>query len=99
MSQSDAKYTGQRPKAQPPSVPLAALRNAKGLTLDAVCDRVTEALGRTYSRGALSALENGHRGASAEVIAALEIALDLRAGDLLTTYEPTTNTRRKDKVA
>lgn len=99
MSQSDAKYTGQRPELQPPSASIGALRNAKGLTLDAVCERVTEALGRTYSRGALSALENGHRGASAEIIAALEVALDLRAGDLFTTYEPTTNTRRKDKVA
>jgi transcriptional regulator with XRE-family HTH domain len=99
MSKASNKYEGQRPRLVPPRAGVGAIRNAKGMTLEQVCDRMTEQLGRTYTRGALSAIENGHRGASRAVLAALEVALDLRAGDLVTDYEPTTNTRRKDPAA
>lgn len=99
MPNQPSKYTTQRTKVAPPVASLTAIRNSKGMTLDAVCERMTDLLdlppGKEYSRGALSAIENGHRGASTEVIKALEVALDLRPGDLVTNYEPTENTRRK----
>ena len=77
-----------RQKVTPPHVALGDLRAACGLTLDQVCERFVEATGKDMTRGALSAIENGHRGASAAAIAGLEVAYGLRAGAIDTTYEP-----------
>lgn len=84
------KYDKQRVPRTPPHIPLGALRNAAGLTLDEVCRRVSEQLddGRGLTRGALSAIEHGHRGASPDVLAALEVAYGLRVGDITTDYQP-----------
>lgn len=92
------EYDKQRERVAPPRAPIGAVRNALGLTLDQVRERMSEVLGKPYSRGALSALENGHRGASREVLDALEIALGLRSGDLHTEYAPSENTRRSRKA-
>lgn len=81
-------YLNQRAKQVPPHIALADLRAACGLTLDQVCARFAEATGHEITRGALSGIENGHRGASAEVLAGLESAYGLRAGALDTQYEP-----------
>lgn len=89
-------YSNQRPKVTPPHVGLVALRNALGRKQVDVCREVAEILGRPFTPGALSAIENGHRGASAETLAAIEIALGLRAGDLVTDYEPSHSRLRKD---
>ena len=85
---ANTSYTQQRPKVTPPYVSLSDLRAACGLTLDQVCERYTEATGQTITRGAISGLENGHRGASIAVLAGLEAAYGLRAGSINTTYEP-----------
>ncbi|MFD9615530.1 hypothetical protein ACFWWS_39865 [Streptomyces sp. NPDC059083] len=61
---------------------------AAGLTLDAVIDRIEQETGRRYTRGAISAVENGHRGASNELIEALEIAYGLPHGAIDTLYRP-----------
>lgn len=74
----------------PPHVSIGALRSAVGLTLDKACERYHEETGEALTRGALSGIENGHRGASAEVIAGLEVVYGLRAGEITTTYEPRT---------
>jgi len=87
---ANSPYTHQRPKVLPPHVSLGDLRAACGLTLDQVCTRFTEATGRELTRGALSGIENGHRGASADVLAGLESAYGLRAGSINTQYEPRT---------
>lgn len=78
----------QRAKVTPPHVSLSDLRAAAGLTLDTVCRRMAETTGKPFSRGALSAIENGHRGASAEAIAALCVAYGLHADAITTTYTP-----------
>lgn len=83
-------YTNQRPKTQPPHIALGDLRSACGFTLDQVCTRYAEATGRELTRGALSGIENGHRGASADMLAGLELAYGLRAGAITTSYEPRT---------
>lgn len=84
------KYPGQREKKTPPHVPLGVLRRALHLTLDEVCARVSESLpgDRELTRGALSAIENGHRGASPDVLQALEVAYGLAGDDITVDYEP-----------
>jgi transcriptional regulator with XRE-family HTH domain len=77
-----------RPRVNPPHIGLAALRNALGLKQADVLAEMETLLGRPFTAGALSGIERGHRGASPEVLGALEVALGLRAGDLVTDYEP-----------
>jgi transcriptional regulator with XRE-family HTH domain len=72
----------------PPHVALSDLRAAAGLTLDAVCERLEEATGITLTRGALSAIESGTRGASAPILAGLSIAYGLRPTAITTNYAP-----------
>lgn len=82
-------YLKQRPKVVPPHASLRSLRKVSGMTLDRVCELANEADPKlTLTRGALSAIENGHRGASSDVIAALEAAYDLEPGSLDVNYQP-----------
>lgn len=67
---------------------LGDLRAVSGKTLDEVCEAASEVLGKPLTRGALSAIENGHRGASRSVLEALEVAYGLRPGALVTDYMP-----------
>lgn len=94
MASGTTPYDSQRPRRTPPHVSIGALRNAIGLTLDEACARASE-YGPSLTRGALSGIENGHRGASRQTLAALEQAYGLRAGDLTTDYSPSDNARRK----
>lgn len=82
------QYARHRAKVNPPHVSLADLRMACGLTLEQVCQRVNEATGANLTRGGLSGIENGHRGASADTIAGLEQAFGLKAGSMDTDYQP-----------
>ena len=81
-------YSPQRDRRTPPHVSLADVRFISGKTLDDVCRAASEVLDKPLTRGALSAIENGLRGASPRVLAALEVAYGLRAGALVTDYEP-----------
>lgn len=83
-----SRYDAQRPRRTPPHVSLAALRAVSGKTLDEVCAAASEVLGKPLTRGALSAVENGHRGASQALLDALEVAYGLRPGDLVVDYAP-----------
>lgn len=78
----------QRPRVTPPHVSLKTLRKACHLTLDEVCTRVAEVTGKELTRGALSAIESGIRGASAEVLAGLAHAYDIDVSDIDTLYQP-----------
>jgi len=88
-------YDKQRAAKVPPHISLGDLRAVSGKTLEQVCEAASEALGKPLTRGALSAIENGHRGASLQVLAALEIAYGIRRGGLVTDYQP----RPRDLVA
>lgn len=92
-------YDKQRPKVTPPHISLVAVRNALGHKQVDVCRAVSEILGKSFTPGALSAIENGHRGASPETLAALEIALGLRTGDLVVNYQPSHSRRSKGEAA
>jgi hypothetical protein len=74
----------ERPRRTPPVAPLRCLRIAAGLKLDDVCESVTEhlRLDKPFTRGALSAIETGLRGASPEVLDALAHAYGLEPGDI-----------------
>ncbi|AMT72142.1 hypothetical protein ABG82_19435 [Mycobacteroides immunogenum] len=82
----------------PPHVPLGVLRRVSGLKLEEVAELIAEVTGDRPTRGALSAIENGHRGASAQLIAGLEHAYNLPAGSISTTYVPRV-TPSKSEVA
>lgn len=84
-----SRYTSQRPAKTPPHVSIGALRKAMGLTLDQVCDRVSEEFPELrISRGHLSGIENGHRGASVQMLHALEVAYGLDPDAVTTDYIP-----------
>ena len=82
------KYDQQRPPKTAPHVRLGDLRQASGKTLEQVCAAASEVLPTPLTRGALSAIENGHRGASLQVLRALEVAYGLRSGAIVTDYQP-----------
>lgn len=82
------RYSQQREKVTPPHISLKTFRIALGLTLHEVTLRVEEITGDRPTKGALSGIENGHRGVSAELLAALERAYNLEPGSITTTYKP-----------
>ena len=85
-----SKHPHQRPRKAPPVASLRALRLVSGKTLDQVCEAVTDYLRENsgkadrapFTRGAMSAIETGTRGASPEVLSAIEFAYGLDAGAL-----------------
>ncbi|GAB4677631.1 helix-turn-helix domain-containing protein [Mycobacterium timonense] len=83
-----SRYAKQRPKLPAPVVTIATLRKAKGMTLQAVCDHIHEEHGLKVDRGTVSAIELGHRGASAQMLAAIADALGVHVMDIDTAYEP-----------
>jgi len=83
------KYAAQRNRVVPPHVSLAALRTACGLTIDKVIERIGEEFPELHpTRGAISAIENGHRGASEQMLEALCAAYGLPSGAITTQYVP-----------
>lgn len=85
---ANSRYLHQRQKVTPPHVSIGDLRRALGLTLDQVCERVEESTGIELSKGGLSGIENGHRGASGAVLEALAGAYGLAADAITTDYRP-----------
>ena len=93
------RYSQQREKKTPPHVTLKVLRIALGKTLDEVSGRVFEITGDRPTKGALSAIENGHRGVSAELLSALEQAYGLEPGSITTTYRPRVTPHLAEEVS
>lgn len=82
------RYSKQRARRTPPHVPLRELRTAVGITIDDLIARIDDTSGLKVTRGALSALENGHRGASVELLRAIALAYGLREDAISTDYTP-----------
>ena len=86
------KYDAQRAKRTSPHATMKGVRKATGLTLDQVAEAVNEVLGRAESkrvnRGTISAIENGLRGASVQMLDAIAVAYGMEPGDLVTDYQP-----------
>ncbi|MFT4199822.1 helix-turn-helix domain-containing protein [Gordonia sp. (in: high G+C Gram-positive bacteria)] len=89
-SRSVSKYHNQRPEVRQPVVTLQIGRKLAGKTLQDVCDHINRefAFPKKVERGTISAIENGHRGASVEMLTAIASALGITAGDINTDYEP-----------
>lgn len=83
----------QRPKVEPPRIGIADLRKSHRMTQAAVADQVAAIIDKPFNSGSLSLVEGGHRGTSAEVLAALEQVFGLGAGSLTVDYEPSHSRR------
>lgn len=84
---SSARKTPKRARRIPPHVPLGALRLFAGWSYQELSDRLREA-GCPAGRGTLCAIESGDRGASIDLLHALERVYGLPDGTISTTYEP-----------
>lgn len=82
------RYKPERQPKTPPHVSLKALREALGLSLPDVARRIADITGTEPSKGTLSAIENGQRGAGLTMLAALERAYNITPGSITTTYKP-----------
>lgn len=84
------RYDTQRPPKTAPHVSLRCLRLATNQTLEQVAESVTAILKPEVpiSRGTISAIEGGHRGASKRMLDALAVAYGLEPGDITTDYQP-----------
>ncbi|MEW5810313.1 helix-turn-helix domain-containing protein [Mycobacterium sp. C3-094] len=84
------KYANQRQKVTAPVVTTATLRKALGITLQDVCDHINGEFDfpKPVERGTISAIENGHRGASAQMLAAIASALGIPVEAIDTQYSP-----------
>lgn len=80
----------ERPRRTPPHVPLKAVRLLVGLRLDDLAHGVERLTGVSPSRGTLSAIESGRRGASPELLDAIGQVIGLEPGDITTNYRPRT---------
>lgn len=82
------QLTNQRAKVTPPRIALGDLRAAVGITLDELVQRIEDTSGLKTTRGAISAIENGHRGASAALLQSIALAYGLRPDAIGTEYVP-----------
>lgn len=71
---------------------LRDIRLVAKMTLDQVCARVEVETGKPLTRGALSGIENGHRGASEEIIRGLAFAYGVNVEAFILDYEPKSRT-------
>lgn len=83
-----AKYANQRKPVDPPLVSLQALRKVAGLTIDQLIDKIEVVSDRRYTRGAISGVERGHRGASVELLRDMERAYGIDIHSITTDYQP-----------
>ncbi|GLE59581.1 hypothetical protein NJBCHELONAE_48940 [Mycobacteroides chelonae] len=86
------RYETQRDSVGIPVVSLAVLRKSLNITLQAVCDHINDNDEshdpKRVERGTISAIENGHRGASVEMLAAIADALKIPVEAIQTDYVP-----------
>lgn len=88
-------YRDQRDKVSPPTVGLADLRRSHGMTQVQVAEAVAAKTDEDFYSGSLSLIEGGHRGASTDILRALEQVFGLRAGAITTDYTPSHSRRKK----
>lgn len=67
--------------------------------IDDICDGVEAVTGDRPARGTVSAIETGARGASNELLRALEQAYGARPGAITTDYQPRSTPAASEVVA
>ena len=93
------RYANQRQKVSPPVVTTAVLRKALRRTIQEVCDHMNEEHGLKVDRGTISAIENGHRGASVKMLTAYAEALGISPATIDTQYVPRQSRISAEEVA
>lgn len=88
------KYEDQRDKVKPPMFSLAQVRKSHGWTQAQLAEKVHAITDEPFSPGSLSLIEKGHRGASANVLAAIGQAFGMDPGAAQVDYTPS-HSRRK----
>lgn len=83
-------YEARRTSKIPPHVDLRTLRVVAGLTIDDLIDRIAASTGARYSRGSISAVETGARGASQKFINDVAAAYGVEPAQIVTDYRPRT---------
>lgn len=78
----------QRNFRTPPHGSLRVIRTVAGLSLDELAERIGAITGTAPSRGTLSAIESGARGASIDLLEAMSEAFGLEPGSITTDYRP-----------
>lgn len=91
---ANTKYDKQREKVTPPRIGIADLRKSHRMTQAAVAEQVAAIIDKPFNSGSLSLVEGGHRGASADVLAALEQVFGLGPGALVVDYAPSHDRRK-----
>lgn len=82
------RKTPRREKRVPPHVPIGALRSAAGWSLEDLAQNLAEKTNCAPGRGTLCAVESGARGASIDLLNALEVVYGLKPGTISTTWDP-----------
>jgi transcriptional regulator with XRE-family HTH domain len=95
---TQTRYLKSR-EVTPPRIGLADLRKSHRMTQAAVAEQVAAIIDKTFNAGSLSLVEGGHRGASAEVLAALEQVFGLGPGSLVVDYTPSHDRRKQESAA
>lgn len=90
------RYANQRQRRTPPHISLVHVRRIAGWSLDELADRIEAETGDRPARGTLSAIENGLRGASRELLHGMELAFGLDEGDITTDYKPRATTAHEE---
>jgi transcriptional regulator with XRE-family HTH domain len=81
------KYAKQRQPKVPPHVSLKHVRAVSGLTIEQLIERIAKKCdGYKTTKGAISGLENGHRGGSEQLLRAIENRGRPRAGRLMARH-------------
>lgn len=93
------EYQKQRPKVSPPQIGLADLRKSHRLTQAQVAEQVAAIIDQQFLGTSLSLIEGGHRGASDDVLRALEQVFGLAAGALAVNYSPGHDRRKRGEAA
>jgi transcriptional regulator with XRE-family HTH domain len=78
----------RRPRVSAPYIPLAVLRQKMHLTQVDVCELIYKQTGIRPERATISAIEQGHRGASVELIEALAQVYEIDPSVIDTAYTP-----------
>lgn len=88
-------YEQQRPKVAAPQIGLADLRKSHRLSQAEVASQVAAIIDKKFLGTSLSLIEGGHRGASDEILRALEQVFGLAPGSVSVDYTPSHSRRKR----
>lgn len=94
----NTKYGQQRQPVPPPQIGLADLRKSHRMTQAEVAAQVASIIDKDFRGTSLSLIEGGHRGASHEVLRALEQVFGLAESAMTVPYVPSHDRRKREET-